>query len=191
MVVVFGKARSRITITDKINKTGIDNRLQFGLLRLVRSGNRNRTAANSGSANAGGSGSASSSSSGTSTVFESWDYALTDETTQPSTGVSLTDGIPYNFFPTDAQVYVTTAPTGSPVVVDILQETAQNSNVFASIFTTRPQVDVNKYTSVGGSVTPVFGVTTLNKGFRNAYKIYSTDSNNVARGIKVILVGHQ
>jgi hypothetical protein len=140
----------------------------------------------------GAAGGSSSGGGGSSTPkTESWDYALTDETSVPSTGVSIIDGIPYNFIVTDVQIYLTVAPTGSQISVDLLQETGLNTNVFQSILSTLPAVRLNEFTSTTNPTKPVFSNPALSVGRRIAYKIFAIDSNNVAKGIKVSVIGHQ
>jgi len=89
---------------------------------------------------------------------------------------------------TDVILSLKTAADGTAIEVDILQEDAVNSNDFDTIFSTKPKIDLNQFTSQTSGVTPVFSETTWTLGRRLQIVITIADSNATASGLKVTLV---
>lgn len=87
----------------------------------------------------------------------------------------------------DVVVSLKNAPTGLAIEVDILKETAPNSNVFVSIFSTLPVIDTNDFTSQTSAVTPVFSDTTWQIERRLQLVLTINDDDFAATGIKVTL----
>lgn len=80
------------------------------------------------------------------------------------------------------------AATGSPIVVDVRKETGVNTNVFATIFSTPPLIDVNEFTSQTSASIPVFSDTTWEVQRRLQIVITANDINFATTGLKVTLV---
>lgn len=78
-------------------------------------------------------------------------------------------------------------PTGSILTVDILKETGPNTNVFATIFSTLPTIDLNEFTSQTAAVPAVFSDSIWETQRRLQIVITITDSNAAATGLKVSL----
>ena len=82
---------------------------------------------------------------------------------------------------------VKNAPTGSTITVDILKETGPNTNVFATIFSTLPTIDITEFTSQTAAVAAVFSVTTWETQRRLQIVLTINDTNFAATGLKVSL----
>lgn len=129
---------------------------------------------------------------GTDQLIQTLELTLTDESTLPTTGVKITDGIPYTCVVTDVHFLVKTAGTGATLIeADTLLETAQNSDTFNSIFSTRPTIDASEFTSKSATTPPVLNPAVNRSifpiGIRMQGKIQALDSNSLARGLKVQL----
>lgn len=126
---------------------------------------------------------------------ETIELDLTDETSLPTIGIKITTGIPYNFSLVAATAYLTTTGSGVTLVqMDALIESGVDTNIFATIFTTTPQIAAGKYTSNSSGSTPAVLTSTplaLTKDTRIQGKIVALDTNNVARGYKLLLVGYR
>ena len=124
---------------------------------------------------------------------ETFSYPLTDETTLPTTGVKyVTEPFPYAFTLEDVIIGLTTAGTGATLFsVDVLlEDTAPNTNTFTTIFSTKPTIDASEFTSTTAATPMVLSATAIAKGKRLQLKIHALDSNSLARGVKVSLIGH-
>lgn len=126
---------------------------------------------------------------------ESYGYALSDEDTAPlTTGVKITTVIVnYDFNIDSVIISVKTAGTGAALVtVDILRETVENSDVFESIFTTKPTIDASEFSSKTAAVATVIdgAKDDVLKGERIQLKIETVDTGAVATGLKAIIAGH-
>lgn len=124
---------------------------------------------------------------------ETFAYPLTDETTLPTTGVKyVTEPFPYDFTITDVIAGLTTAGTGASLfTVDVLlEDTAPNTNTFTTIFSTKPTIDASEFTSTTAATAKVLSATAIAKGKRLQLKIHQMDSNNLARGCKIAIVGY-
>ena len=78
-------------------------------------------------------------------------------------------------------------PTGSTITVDIQKETGPNTNVFATIFSTLPTIDITEFTSQTAAVAAVFSDTTWEVQRRLQIILTITDTNFAATGLKVTL----
>ena len=124
---------------------------------------------------------------------ETFSYPLTDETTLPTTGVKyVTEPFPYAFTLEDCIIGLTTAGTGATLFsVDVLlEDTAPNTNTFTTIFSTKPTIDASEFTSTTAATPMVLSATAIAKGKRLQLKIHALDSNSLARGVKISLIGH-
>ncbi len=79
------------------------------------------------------------------------------------------------------------APTGGMITVDILKETAVNSNLFVSIFTVLPTIDMDDFTSQTAATGATFDTTTWEVQRRLQLVLTINDTNSAATGIKVTL----
>jgi len=79
------------------------------------------------------------------------------------------------------------APTGSNISVDIAKETGVNTNVFATIFSTLPTIDIAEFTSQTAATPPVISDTTWETQRRLQLILNTNDSNLIASGLKVTL----
>jgi len=123
---------------------------------------------------------------------ETFAYPMTDESTLPTTGVKyVTDPWPYDFKIIDVIAGLTTAGTGAALWrIDILKEDSVNANTFTTIFTTLPTIDASEFTSTTAATAMVLNVTTIEKGRRLQLKIDQLDTNTLARGAKVSVIGY-
>jgi len=80
------------------------------------------------------------------------------------------------------------APTGSSITVDVLKETGVNTNVFATIFSTLPTIDISEFTSQTAATPPVISDTTWETQRRLQLSLSVNDSNLIASGLKVSLI---
>lgn len=78
------------------------------------------------------------------------------------------------------------APTNNTITVDILKENAVNSNVFVSIFSTLPTIEINEFTSQT-AVAAVFSDSTWQIERRLQLVLTINDDDFAATGIKVTL----
>jgi len=123
------------------------------------------------------------------TVNIPFTWAASDEDSPLSVGLLYTTepGFGSREF-TSAVIAVKNAPTGSAITVDILEETNPNSNVFVTIFSTLPTIDVNEFTSQTAATLPVFSDTTWGTRKRLQIQLTVNDSNFIASGLKVTLI---
>lgn len=85
----------------------------------------------------------------------------------------------------DVVVSLKNAPTGTDIEVDILKETGINTNVFATIFSTRPIVMITEFTSLTALPAAVVSDTIWEEGRRLQIQLTINDSNFAATGLKV------
>jgi len=115
-------------------------------------------------------------------------------TSAPSTGVVYTSlPMPADFNVIGCVLGVKTAGTGANLVrADVLVENSVNANAFTTIFITKPTIDASEFTSTTAATPYVFtsNPTVIAKGKRVQYKIDQIDSNSLARGYKIGLVGY-
>lgn len=79
------------------------------------------------------------------------------------------------------------APTGGKITVDIKKETGPNTNVFATIFSTLPTIDINEFTSQTAAIAAVISDSTWEVERRLQIFLTITDTNFAATGLKVTL----
>src|SRR5438445_5973864 len=132
---------------------------------------------------------------GAGTVFgnrETSSYPISDESTVFTTGVKfVTEAWPYDFAIERIDVTVTVAGTGATLVkFDVLKENSINANAFTTIFTTKPTIDASEFTTQTAATPSVLSVTTIEKGKRLQLKVDTLDSNNLAAGGKITIIGH-
>lgn len=79
------------------------------------------------------------------------------------------------------------APTANTIEVDILKETDINTNAFVTIFSTKPTIMINDFTSQTSTPIPVFATNTWEAGRRLQIVLVTNDANFTATGLKVTL----
>ncbi len=119
-------------------------------------------------------------------------YPMSDETSGIGTGILYTtDAAPYTTTIDGVELTLTVAGTGTTLLtVDVHKETASNSNVFSTIFSTKPTMDSNEFTSQTATVQPVLSTSLWEKGRRLRLILDNTDGNGVSRGLKITIRGN-
>lgn len=109
--------------------------------------------------------------------------AVSDETTALTTGVAkVTFRMPYSFTLTGVRASVTTAPTGSTLVVDINESGA-------SILSTKLSIDAGEKTSTTAVAPPVISDSALADDAEITIDIDQIGSTIAGAGLKVYLIG--
>ena len=115
-------------------------------------------------------------------------YALSDEDSPLSIGILYTteaNSVARSI--KDVIISVKNAPVGSDIEVDVLKETGVNTNVFATIFSTRPIIMVNEFTSETALPVPVISDNTWEFQRRLQFVLTINDSSFTASGLKVAI----
>ena len=117
-------------------------------------------------------------------LIEPYAVALSDEVTPLTTGLAkVTWRMPYAFTLTEApRLSLTTASSSGLVTVDV-------NAAGASIFTTRPTIDVSERTSVTAAAAAVLGTTVLADDVEMTADIDVAGTG--AKGLKLTLIGHR
>lgn len=122
---------------------------------------------------------------GVETPTESIILAPSDETTALTTGTAkMTFRMPYAFTLTAVRASVTTAPTGSTLVVDI-------NEGGASILSTKLSIDAGEKTSTTAATPAVISDAALADDAEITIDIDQVGSTVAGAGLKVVLIGHQ
>lgn len=109
--------------------------------------------------------------------------ACSDETTALTTGASkVTFRMPYAFTLSEVRASLTTAPTGSTLVVDINQNGA-------SILSTKISIDASEKTSTTAATPPVISGAALADDAEITIDLDQIGSTNAGTGLKVYLIG--
>lgn len=112
-------------------------------------------------------------------------YSLSDEDSPISSGLLYTSEATATARTIkDAIISLKNAPTGSTIEVDMLKETGVNTNVFATIFTTRPTIMINEFTSETSIPVPILNTNIWEKGRRMQFVLTINDTNFAATGLK-------
>jgi len=110
-------------------------------------------------------------------------YAVSDETSDLTSGVAkVTFRIPYAMTLTDVRASLTTAPTGSSLVVDI-------NNEGASILSTKLSIDANEKTSTTATTPPVISNPNLSNDTEITVDIDQVGVITAGTGLKIYLIG--
>lgn len=118
-----------------------------------------------------------------SSIVESFILAASDETTDLTTGASkVIFRVPYAFTVTDVRASVSTAPTGSTIIVDI-------NEAGVSILSTKLTIDVSEETSTTAATPPVISDASLADDARITVDIDQIGSGTAGKGLKVVLIG--
>tara|TARA_R110000824_G_C15156532_1_gene671492 strand:- start:837 stop:1379 length:543 start_codon:yes stop_codon:yes gene_type:complete len=108
--------------------------------------------------------------------------ACSDETTDLTTGQKTIFRMPYGFVLTAVRASVTTAPTGSGMIIDI----EQNGT---SILSTDITIDAGETSSTQAATAPVISTATLIDTAQISFDIDQIGSTNSGQGLKVYLIG--
>lgn len=111
--------------------------------------------------------------------------ACSDETTALTTGAAkVTFRMPYAMTLTAVRLSVSTAPTGSALVVNVKE-------AGTTIFSTKPQIDAGSTTSVGSGTAAVISDTSLADNALMTIDIDQIGSSVAGAGLKVWLIGRR
>lgn len=111
--------------------------------------------------------------------------ACSDETSNLGVGTAkVTFRMPYSMTLTNVRLNVNTAPTGSALIVNIKENGA-------SIFSTKPQIDVGSLTSVGSATPAVISDSALADDAEITVDVDQIGSTIAGKGLKVWLIGRR
>lgn len=114
---------------------------------------------------------------------ESFDFVVSDETTDLTTGTAkLTFRMPYAFTITGVRASVNTAPVGSAIIVNI-----KESNT--TIFSTKISIDAGQETSTTSATPAVLSDTALADDAEITIDIDQIGSGTPGKGLKVSIIG--
>jgi hypothetical protein len=115
---------------------------------------------------------------------EVYSLAISDEVTSLTTGVAkVTVHWPYTFTLISIFIGVTTAPTGSTLIVDV------KNNAGTTIFSTKPSIDISGFTSLTASVPNVLSITSFTKGDKLTVNIDQVGATIPGTGLKIYFIG--
>lgn len=118
--------------------------------------------------------------------LKSYIWSSSDEDSALTVGIKYTTEISsIQKIINDIILSLKNAPTGGKVEVDCLKETGLDTNVFATIFTTKPTIDINKFSSVSAAIPAVISDSTWEIDRRMQIQITLVDTNDAATGLKV------
>jgi hypothetical protein len=118
---------------------------------------------------------------GANTIYDTWGFALSDESTAITTGTSkLTAYAPYACTIDEVFTGLSTQSTSGVVTTNV-------KKAGTTIFTTKPSIDANEDTSLTGTVA-VLSVTSLAKGDKLTFDIDAAGTG--AKGLKVFMRVH-
>lgn len=116
---------------------------------------------------------------------ESIVIACSDETTAITTGTAkVTFRMPYAFTLTAVRASVTTAPTGSTIIIDI-------NEAGSTILSTKLSIDASEKTSTTAASAAVISDTALADDAEITIDFDQVGSTIAGAGVKVYLIGHQ
>jgi hypothetical protein len=116
---------------------------------------------------------------------ESLIIACSDETTAITTGTNkVTFRMPYAFTLTAVRASVTTAPTGSTILIDINESGS-------TILSTKLMIDASEKTSTTAATPAVISDTTLADDAEITVDFDQVGSTIAGAGVKVYLIGHR
>jgi len=115
------------------------------------------------------------------TVKDFYPAALSNESDALTTGLKLTFRIPYACTLSAVRIDVSTAPTGSVIIVDVKESGT-------TIFSTKPQIAVGDKTSVGGAVPGVISDTALAENAEITVFVDQIGSGTAGVGLKIVFI---
>ena len=116
--------------------------------------------------------------------FQSIAIAFSDETTDLEVATDVaTFHMPFQFYLTDVDVGVTTAPTGSTIIVDL------NKNG-STVLSTKVSIDVSEKSSHTAATPSVISTTLFSKGDLMTVDIDQIGSTITGTGGKIYLIGY-
>lgn len=117
--------------------------------------------------------------------IESFIIACSDETTAITTGTAkATFRMPYAFILTEVKASVTTAPTGSTILIDI-------NEAGSTILSTKLMIDASEKTSATAATPAVTSDTSLAADAEITFDFDQVGATIAGAGVKVELIGHQ
>tara|TARA_R110000868_G_scaffold104297_3_gene287281 strand:- start:3429 stop:3908 length:480 start_codon:yes stop_codon:yes gene_type:complete len=116
------------------------------------------------------------------TVEANIQVAVSDETTDLTTGTKLTFRMPHALTLTEVRASVTTAPTGSVLTVDVNQTAT-------TILSTKITIDATEKTSTTAAALPVISTSALTDDAEITIDIDTIGSTIAGAGLKVTLIG--
>lgn len=114
-------------------------------------------------------------------------WAATDEDAPLSLGLLYTTEAGLTRTILDVILSLKNAPTGTDIEVDVLKETGLNTNVFATVFSTKPIIMINEFTSQTSTPLAVFSDNVWQAGRRLQIVLTINDTNFAATGLKVTI----
>jgi len=115
-------------------------------------------------------------------------WAASDEDASLSTGLLYTtEAAAVRRSILDVVISLKNAPTGSTMEFDMLKETEINANSFATIFSVRPTIMINEFTSLTSLPAAVVSSTIWEEGRRMQIVLITNDTNFAATGSKVTI----
>ena len=119
-------------------------------------------------------------------TLRSYVWSASDEDSSLTVGIKYTTEISrIQKTINDVILSLKNAPTGGKVEVDCLKETGLDTNVFATIFTTKPTIDINNFSSISAAIPAVILDDTWEVDRRMQIQVTLTDTNFAATGLKV------
>jgi hypothetical protein len=119
----------------------------------------------------------------TSAAFDYLGFAASDETTAITVGTSkITLRMPYAFSLSSIRASVTTAPTGSTIIIDV-------NKAGVSILSTKLTIDIGEKTSVTAAVPPAISTTTFANDDEITIDFDQVGSTIAGSGVKIYLIG--
>jgi hypothetical protein len=116
---------------------------------------------------------------------ESLVIACSDETTAITTGTAkITFRMPYAFTLTAVRASVTTAPTGSTIIIDI-------NEGGTTILSTKLSIDASEKTSTTAASAAVISDSALADDAEMTIDFDQVGSTIAGAGVKVVLIGHR
>jgi len=79
------------------------------------------------------------------------------------------------------------APTGNTIDVDVEKEDGINANTFTTIFSTRPTIMINEFTSTTSTPVPALTTNIWQTGRRLRIILITNDASFAATGLKVTI----
>ena len=117
--------------------------------------------------------------------IESFDFALSDESTDLTTGTAkVTYRMPYAFTITAVRSSVNTAPTGSTLIVDI-------NEGGTTILSTKLSIDASEKTSTTAATAAVISDASLADDAEITFDIDQIGSTIAGKGLKVSVIGYR
>lgn len=116
---------------------------------------------------------------------QSWEFALSDETTDLTTGVKVTWYTPFAINLTDIKADVNTAPTGSSIIMDV------HDNGVTVMDTDKLEIEVNEFSTRNATTSPTISDGSLAANVPVTLEIDQIGSTIAGKGAKLSLIGRR